>query len=895
MKRCFGLVGSGVLLLLAACSEGIAPNLAPALTQDPATVFINEIHYDNAGADAAEAVEIAGPAGTDLSGWSVVLYNGTTPGASVAYDTDALSGVIPDQGNGYGTVSLGYPANGIQNGSPDGLALLNGATLIQFLSYEGVMTAANGPASGQVSTDIAVSESGTESLGLSLQLKGSGSTYQDFTWAAASTASFGSVNVGQTFDGEGGPVEPPETVCVPAPEITSISVVQGTGETTPCAAQTLSVEGVVVGDYEGASPALRGFYLQEEPGDQDADPATSEGIFVFNNGAQEVTLGETVRVTGTVGEFQGQTQISARSVSVVSSGPTDLEPVSLTLPLESATALEAFEGMYVAFPQTLSVTELFQLGRFGQVLLSSGGRLPQPTSVAAPGSAAASVQAANDLNQILVDDALQSQNPDPIVFGRGGQPLSAGNTLRGGDTVTNLTGVLTYTWGGNSASPNAYRVRSVGDLSDLAADSDVPVFEAANPRPTAAPDVGGSVRVASFNVLNYFLTLDSGGTPCGPDGAKQECRGAETGEELARQQAKLTAALSALDADIFGLIELENTTGVEPLTDIVNRLNTVKGAGTYSFVTSGTVGTDAIKVGLVYRVASVTPIGTPLIDSSPVHNRPPLAQLFEDAEGARFSVVVNHFKSKGCDGASGADSDQGDGQGCFNATRTAQAEALLTFIDASVTPLDPDVLLIGDLNSYAKEDPLRTLEAAGFGNQTERFGGQDAYSYVFDGQWGYLDHALASSTLAEQVTGSADFHINADEPSVLDYNTNFKSAAQVSGLYAPDAYRTSDHDPVVVGLELDAPEQDPEALLDALQAKVRQLYYDGELSRTRTLVLLTPLELAEVQLERGRESRAERSLRTFEELVRLYRARHYLDAATAQSLRDDSVAIRELL
>ena len=161
------------------------------------SVFINEIHYDNTGTDAGEAIEVAGPAGTDLSGWSIVLYNGT---GGAVYDTDALTGlVIPNQQNGFGTVTLAYPSNGIQNGSPDGIALVNGTTVVQFLSYEGTFTAVGGPANGMTSTDIGVSENGTEPLGQSLRLSGTGQFYEDFTWNSPATASFGSVNTGQNF------------------------------------------------------------------------------------------------------------------------------------------------------------------------------------------------------------------------------------------------------------------------------------------------------------------------------------------------------------------------------------------------------------------------------------------------------------------------------------------------------------------------------------------------------------------------------------------------------------------------------------------------------------------------------------------------------------------------
>ncbi len=181
--------------------------LARALQFAPSStsVFINEIHYDNTGTDAGEAIEIAGPAGTDLTGWSIVLYNGS---GGAVYDTDALSGTIPDQQNGYGTVTLTYPSNGIQNGSPDGIALVDASnTLVQFLSYEGSFSAVGGPANGTASTDIGVSENGSGAVGNSLQLTGSGTTYGDFIWAGEQAHTFGAVNSGQTFSG-GPPTAP---------------------------------------------------------------------------------------------------------------------------------------------------------------------------------------------------------------------------------------------------------------------------------------------------------------------------------------------------------------------------------------------------------------------------------------------------------------------------------------------------------------------------------------------------------------------------------------------------------------------------------------------------------------------------------------------------------------
>lgn len=601
--------------------------------------------------------------------------------------------------------------------------------------------------------------------------------------------------------------------CVPAPAISPISRVQGSTDVSPCVDRTVAVDGIVVGDYEGPAPALRGFYVQEPDAEVDADPATSEAIFVFNGNTDSVQLGDRVTVTGTVGEFQGQTQISASAVTVAGSGAT-VTPAEIVLPVPSADYLERYEGMLARAAQTLTVTEAFQLGRFGEIVVSSGGRLAQPTAVAAPGAAAQAVQAANDLNRLRIDDASNGQNPDPILFGRGGNPLTADNTLRGGDTVTDVVGVLTYTWAGNAASGNAYRLRVVGDLSDsgLTPGGVVPAFAPANERPSAAPEVGGSLQVSAFNVLNYFVTLDAGDNLCGTTEAPLECRGAETAEELERQRAKLLTALSQLDADVLGLVELENTTGVEPLADIVAGLNDLVGADTYAFVETGTVGTDAIKVGLIYRLAAVTPVGDyavldksvdPRFDSD--NMRPSLAQSFRDnSTGEVLTVVVNHLKSKGCDSSSApADADQGDGQGCFNAMRTAAAAALRDWVAGRPTGVqDDDTLLVGDLNSYNREDPISTLTSAGWVDLASALVGPSAYSYVFDGQWGYLDYALASPSLAAQVTGAAEYHINADEPSVLDYNTNFKTPGQISGLYEPDEFRTSDHDPIVVGLAL---------------------------------------------------------------------------------------------
>jgi predicted extracellular nuclease len=896
------LVGAVGVLALTAGFLGAAP---PAQAAEPTVPFISEIHYDNGGADVGEFVEVQIPPGTSAAGLSVVLYNGN---GGASYGALALPADVTAPADRPEAVAL--DATGIQNGSPDGLALVSGATVVEFLSYEGSFMATNGAASGLTSTDILVAEAGTEDAGLSLsKVRNDAGSYvwtgptantrgalnsptgppaDDAPAVTATTPTDGASGVSQsanltvTFSepvetGAGaftlacGGTDQPLTVSGTAASrtldptsdlptgsctltvhaasvtdsdtndppdamaadktvtfstgtgcgqpYTSAHAIQGSGA-APAITGAVTTQGVVVGDYEGAQPALRGFYLQDP--NPDADPATSEAVFVFDGGSDLVQLGDLVRVSGTAGDFEDQTQVtlpSGGTVETCSTGNT-ITPTPVTLPFASADFPERYEGMLVEMTQTLMVTEHFQLGRFGEVLMSSGGRLPQPTSILAPGVPAQTQQNANNLNQILFDDASQGQNPDPILFGRGGQPLSASNTLRGGDTATNTVGVMTYTWAGNSASPNAFRLRPINAMG-----GGVPNFQAANPRPTAAPARadGTTVRVAGMNLLNFFNTFD--GLPdtvdnchLGTLGGPTDCRGPDTQAEFDRQWPKTVAGIVGTGADVIGINEIEND-GYGPdsaIQFLVDRLNEA-GAGTYAFMDvdaetgqTDAAGTDAIKVGVLYKPAVVTPVGQTAVlnstafvnggDGSP-RSRPSIAQAFEEnASGSRFVVDVNHLKSKG---SACAAPDAGDGSGNCDQVRTNAATALAAWLDSDPTGIDdPDVLLVGDYNSYAMERPVKVLEDAGYTNLIRQRIGPAAYSYVFDGQWGYLDYAFGTASIQPQVAAVHEWHINADEPSVLDYNTDFKTANLQATLYAPDQFRISDHDPVIVDLAL---------------------------------------------------------------------------------------------
>ena len=576
---------------------------------------------------------------------------------------------------------------------------------------------------------------------------------------------------------------------------TLISAIQGSGSSSPLnGVADVIIEGVVVGDYQDAVNELAGFFLQEEDADADGNAATSEGIFVYdNNFGVDVAPGDVVRLQGTVTEFESAvgsgaflTEMTALTTVTLCGSGASVTPATVTLPLTDLTDWEAYEGMLVTFPQTLDVTEVYNLARYGNVDLSFG-RLFNPTQVTTPGAAANALQAQNDLRRITLDDANGAQNQDPVIYPA--PELSAANTLRGGATVTGLTAVLDQRF-------STYRLQPVGIVN----------FVDSNPRTVGPTAVGGNLRVASFNVLNYFNGNGSGG-------GFPTSRGATNLNEFNRQRDKIIAALVAINADVVGLIEIENDGygSLSAIQDLVNGLNAATAPGTYAFINPGVsqIGTDAIAVGLIYKPASVTPSGAAqILDSSDdplfldTKNRPALAQTFsQNGTGEKFTIVVNHFKSKGSACTDVSDPDTGDGQGNCNITRTNAATALVNWLATDPTGSnDSDFLIVGDLNSYAMEDPIAAITGAGYtdlGNSLP-----NAYSYVFEGQVGTLDYALASPSLTAQVSGVTEWHINSDEPRALDYNEEFKTANQISLYYNADPYRSSDHDPVVVGLNL---------------------------------------------------------------------------------------------
>lgn len=742
------------------------------------------------GSSNNKALEIynSGDTAINLSGYKVEMYfNGSnTAGLSIN-----LNGSIPAQGvfvlaHGSANATILAAANqtnssGWFNGD-DAIVLRNGSTVLDSIGQVGVDPGSEWGA-GLTST-------GDNTLRRKTSITTGDTTINNpfdpsTEWEGYAQDTFDHLGTYQGSSNGGGNTGG-GTISSCGQSATLIHAVQGANASSPLLGASVSIEGIVVADFQDANQ-IGGFFVQEEDAQADGNAQTSEGIYVANTTA--VAVGDRVRVSGTVAETFGLTQIANATISLCATGQALPTPTTVSLPVTTLDRFESIEGMSVAIDQTLTVNETYQLGRYGQVLLANG-RLQQPTNVVQPGAAANALQAQNNVNKLMLDDASNIQNPDPVIFPAPG--LSADNTLRSGDTVTHLRGVISYDFG-------AYRLLPTS----------APHFVHSNARPLApVVDSSANLKIASFNVLNFFNGNGTGG-------GFPTARGANTATEFARQKAKIVSALVGLNADVIGLIEIENDGygSTSAIAELTAALNTATGTNAWKYINPGVnkIGTDEIAVGFIYRSDKATAIGkTAILDSTvdpqfiDTKNRPALAQSFRvNSNRAIATAVVNHFKSKGSDCNDIGDADIGDGQGNCNITRTQAAAALVEWLNTHPTGVnDRDYLIIGDLNAYAKEDPITTIINGGFTDLINKYGGADAYSYVFDGQAGYLDHGLASNALTPQVLFAADWHINADEPISLDYNTEFKSAAQLNNFYAADAYRSSDHDPLVVSLKL---------------------------------------------------------------------------------------------
>ncbi|MEL1263538.1 ExeM/NucH family extracellular endonuclease [Pseudoxanthomonas putridarboris] len=557
----------------------------------------------------------------------------------------------------------------------------------------------------------------------------------------------------------------PACAASPGGNVIRIGQVQGDGARSPLDGQTVTVEGVVTGAFfEG----LGGFFVQDAG---DGDPETSDALFVaIEDGTPPPTLvaGDRVRVRGIVGERKtggDATLTTLHAPRIEMRGHGD---VPLTVRDAAPGDWEALEGMHVRIDAPLTLSGTDALGRFGELTTSFVGRLWQPSEVAVPGSTEyAHAVADNARRRLVLDDGSAARDPAAVWYVKDGQPLRTGTVLNG------VRGIVDQRHGG-------WRLQLTA----------APTIAA--PERPAPPRVAGNLRIAAFNLENLFNGDGRGGGFPTP-------RGAKTAAQYQAQLAKLVATIRGLDPDIASLMELENDGyGADSsLAQFVDALN-ADGAR-WRFVDAGQgPGPDTIRVGIIYRGDRVKPTGQPAtLEEGPFgeRSRSPLAQAFVPLAGQAQPVVVvaNHFKSKGCSEATGADADQKDGQGCWNALRLDSARRLDAWLKTDPTRTRSDrTVLLGDFNAYAMEDPIRWLrDDAGWVDAFTRAGVERPYSYVYNGLSGRLDHALLSPSLARQLRGAAEWHINADEQDAQGYAEGDASVP----------WRSSDHDPLLLGFD----------------------------------------------------------------------------------------------
>ncbi|MCY7403165.1 MAG: ExeM/NucH family extracellular endonuclease [Cryobacterium sp.] len=817
-------------------SLAAAPLMAvPAsATTAGAGVLINEA-YLNGGSSGAtylnKFVELYNPTAADVSLDGTSIQYRSSGGTSNPTGVVALTGTIA-AGGYYLVQGSSNAANGAALPKADasfGTSFAAGSGTIFFANQSAALTA---PATGSLTDQAEI---------LDLIGYGSSNTFEGTAAAAASVTT--SVNRTEFVDTDVNaadfstaaptptntagdtrtPVEPdPEPDPTPVPdELTAIDAIQGTTDTSPLAGTIVKTSGVVTAAYP--TGGFDGFYLQTAATGGPIDFAShsaSHGVFAYSSTATaDVQIGDHVQVVGTVVEFSGMTEVTFGTVDDVtqlsSAAVVTPTPVTVTLPI-SKEQRETLEGMLLAPQGNFTVTSNYSTNQYAEIGLAAGTTpLVNPTVTARPGSSEyTSAIADNAARAVTLDDGASTNylsgtdRATPVPY------LTVADPLRIGAAVTFTKPViLDYRYGVWKFQPTEALTAANAATVQPATFSDTR---------TAAPrDVGGDVRLASFNVLNYFSTVGDSLTGClyytdragDPTTIRGGClaRGAANTVNFERQQAKIVAAINALDADVVSLEEIENSAAFgkdrdDALSNLVNALNAAAGSTVWAFVASPTklpASEDVIRTAFIYKVGTVEIVGESkiLTGSAAFSNaRQPLAQAFQlvGDTGSTFLTIVNHFKSKGS--GSGVDADMGDGQGASNASRVNQATALVDFANGLTTSTGIDrVFLTGDFNAYDQEDPIKVITDAGFISQEAKSG---EYTYAYGGTVGSLDHVFASPEADATVNDIDVWNINSVESVALEYS---RYNNNVTDFYSADPFRSSDHDPVVLGLNLTTP------------------------------------------------------------------------------------------
>ncbi|WP_402462832.1 ExeM/NucH family extracellular endonuclease [Isoptericola aurantiacus] len=819
-------------LLVPAAAMPAAP--AAAAPSVDATVLVDEVYGgggNNGGAYDRDFVELynPGPEAVSLDGWSVQY--GSAGGSTWSSQTD-LTGQIPAGGSFLVAQAYGSDTDQPDLPTPDvegGIFMSGSGAKVALVSSTDRLTCLGADcATAADVVDLVGWGSSTNTFLGSGPAPGTGNATSvarvDHAHTVDNAADFVAGAPTPTNSGAAPtptPTPTPSPSEDPEPATATIAEIQGTGDASPLAGQDVTTRGVVTATYP--TGGFDGFVLQTagtggDPAD-DATPGASDAVFVYSAAAaQEVAVGDHVEVTGEVTEYYGLTEVSAASWTVLDEPAPAVKPTTTSWPATEPER-EALENMLLAPTGDFTVTDTYSTNRYGTVGLASGDTpLVQPTTAGRPGSDEAAAQEAdNAARGVLLDDGSSwdytsaSRSSTPLPWLNGTDPVRVGASV----TFTGPV-VLDYRYSAWGFQPTTQLTGS------NAGETQPATFE--DTREAAPQDVGGDLTVATFNVLNYFTTTgdqlegcsyytDRDGDPISVSGGCL-ARGAADAENLQRQETKIVAAISALGADVVSLEEIENSAAFgkdrdQALSDLVDALNDADGAGTWAFVDSPAQvpsDEDVIRNAFVYRTATAEPVGASqiLLGSEAFGNaREPLAQVFQpaggDVDGAGDDVVVvsNHFKSKGSAGPWPGDEDAGDGQGSSNESRVRQATALVEFADDVAAEAGTDkVLLVGDFNAYEQEDPIVVLTDAGYTDLGPTTG---EYTYSYGGQVGSLDHVLASTAAAEAVSGVDIWNINAYEPVANEYS---RYDYNVTDLYDTTPFRSSDHDPILVGLEL---------------------------------------------------------------------------------------------
>ncbi|MDQ0260958.1 ExeM/NucH family extracellular endonuclease [Sinomonas atrocyanea] len=798
--------------------------------EQPPGIVINEAYLSGGSAGAAfknKFVELRNTSAqdVDLSTWSLQYRAGTGTGAtsttvSLAGKSIKAGGYLLVAGGSNGTAGAGLPAADVQSGfNPSGttgtIVLARKATALTLPS--GSLTGNPDVAdllgygtSNTFETKAAAAPSGNSDV-RSLNRTGGKDTDDnsaDFTLSATITP--------QNSASTGGGTDPgpdPGTGTDPA-GVAAIADIQGTGTASPLAGKTVTTRGKVTAVY--ATGGFNGYYIQTpgSGGTAAGDRTSSDAIFVHSPAtAGSVHRGDYVEVTGAVSEYFGLTQITvaAGGLTTLSDAAPEVKPTSFTLPLSDA-AKEALEGMLVAPEGAFTVTDNYSLNQYGEIGLAAGtSALVQPTAVAAYGSDAYNAAVADSAaRKVTLDDGASTNfmsaanKSQPLPY------LTTTDPVRVGSPTT-FTGDVVFDYRNST-----WKLQPLEQLTPSNAAVVQPAhFE--NTRQAAPAEVGGNLTMATFNVQNYFPTTGDTLTGCtyytdragNPITVNSGCdaRGAANQENLLRQQAKIVAAINASGAGVISLEEIENSSKFgknrdSALSILVDALNAAA-PDTWAFVPSPAVvpaQEDVIRTAFIYRKAVAAPVGASVILDDAAFTgiaRQPLAQAFKPVtggDGTTFLAIVNHFKSKG---SAATPDDTDKGQGASNLARTRQAQALVTFADTMKAAAKTDkVLLVGDFNAYQFEDPIKVLTDAGYIDQEARTG---KHTYAFGGMVGSLDHVLASPAADAAVSGADVWNINAYESIALEYS---RYNYNVTDYYVADQYRSSDHDPFVLGMNL---------------------------------------------------------------------------------------------